>query len=117
MLCGAFEGWNADQIDDRGEQHELFSHGTLRHLLPPLHSPASKDLTYLAGTILTYDLLLTHVSVVMLVVYLSSSAGGGRGGSVVASSTRVLLGTLLGGLGVGVGAEWWRYGGGSGVAQ
>ena len=26
----------------------------------------------------------------------------------MSSTTRVLVGTLVGGLGVGVGAEWWR---------
>lgn len=96
------------------DKRELFTHGPLRHLLPPLHTPAlPSDLTYLAGSILGYDLLITHLSVVMIVVYLSSSAGGGRGGSVLASTARVLLGTAVGGLGVGVGVEWWKYGGGA----
>ena len=67
----------------------------------------------MSSTLLTYDLFITHSSVVMNVIRMSSKAGGGKGGSVMGSVVRVLVGTLVGGLGVGVGAEFWRYGGGA----
>lgn len=41
-------------------------------------------------------------------IYLGSRTGGGGKGEVWESGKRVLAGTLVGGLGVGVGREWWR---------